>query len=257
MDDVLQVQREERVAWLTINRPEVHNALSTATNLRLVETLSDLDQDKDIGCIVLCGAGERAFSVGADLREVTGKSAEELRTEFRSIVASIEAMRSLGKPVIAAVQGYALGGGLGLVAAADMAIASEAAVFGTPEITIGRFPLIISAPILRAVKQKKVFEMAFSGHHFDAMEAHEMGLVNRVVGPDDLWSQTRNLAHRVAAFSPDVLRLGKKALYNASDMEFHQSLEYLSDALTINALMKDSEEGVHAFLEKEPQWRTQ
>ncbi|OZM75748.1 enoyl-CoA hydratase/isomerase family protein [Pseudonocardia sp. MH-G8] len=175
------VRREARVAWLVINRPEVHNALSTATNHLLRASLEELDADPGVGCIVIRGAGERSFSAGADLREVTGKPGEQLQTEFDSIVDSIETIRTIGTPVIAVVHGYAFGGGLGLVAAADMAIASEDALFATPEITLGRFPLIISAAILRSVPEKKAFEMAFTGRRFTAAEARDMGLVNTVV----------------------------------------------------------------------------
>lgn len=254
-DELACVCRAGRVAWLVIDRPEVHNALSTATNERLCELLTELDADPSVGCIVLRGAGKSSFSAGADLREVTGKPPERLQAEFDSIVRSIEAMRGIGTPVVAAVQGYAFGGGLGLVAAADLAIASEEAVFATPEITLGRFPLIISAAILRSVPHKRVFEMAFTGRRFSAAEAKEIALVNSVVPADRLWDEVGELAERIASYSADVLRIGKQALHRAVDMEFGQALRHLRDVLTINALMADSTEGVHAFLEhRAPQW---
>jgi enoyl-CoA hydratase/carnithine racemase len=254
-EPLVVVRREARVAWLVIDRPEVHNALSTATNHLLRTSLEELDADPAVGCIVIRGAGERSFSAGADLREVSGKPVEELQTEFDSIASSIETMRTIGTPVIAAVHGYAFGGGLGLVAAADLAIASEDALFATPEITLGRFPLIISAAILRSVPEKKAFEMAFTGRRFTAAEARDMGLVNTVVPRERLWDDVRGVADTISSYSSGVLRMGKQALHQAADMEFRQSLQHLRNVLTLNALTADSAEGVQAFLERrQPRW---
>lgn len=256
MTSPVDVRKQGRVAWVVLHRPEVHNALSTETNRRLVEVLNALNDDDEVGVVVLRGSGDHSFSAGADLREVASRAIEEIRKEFDSIVASIEAITYSRKPVIAAVQGYALGGGLGLVAACDMAIASERAVFGTPEITIGRFPLIISACILRNVPRKKMFELAFTGRRFTAREALEMGLVNRVVPLDDLWAEVEREAQHMASFSTSTLALGKEALQMASDMPFHQALRYLRDVLVINSQTVDATEGVTAFLERRaPNWR--
>lgn len=254
-DGPIRIEQSGRVAWVVIDRAEVHNALSTATNLALVQALADADDDDSVGCIVLRGAGDRAFSAGADLREVTGKDAEQYREEFETIELSLAAMRSVQKPVIAAVRGYALGGGLGLVAAADLAIAADDAVFGTPEITIGRFPFIISVAIQEVIGRRKLFELAFTGERMDARQAHEMGLVNQVVPSDRLWGEVATLAARIASFSPAVLARGKKALNTADQAEFRRALAFMRDELTLNALMPDSEEGVSAFLEKRtPVW---
>ncbi|WP_162606640.1 enoyl-CoA hydratase/isomerase family protein [Jiangella asiatica] len=252
----VRIERSGRIAWLILDRPEVHNALCTAMNLALIDALTQLDDDASVGCIVLRGAGERAFSAGADLREVTGKQAEQYRAEFDTIADSLDAIRRTTTLVIAAVRGYALGGGLGLVAAADLVIAADDAVFGTPEITIGRFPFIISVVIERIIGPRKMAELAFTGERFNAHEARDMGLANRVVPAAGLWESAEALAARLASFSPAVLAMGKDALRTAAGMDVGQALAYMTDRLTMNAVMPDSETGVSAFLEKRPPvWR--
>ena len=254
---LVRIDRRGRVAWVVIDRPEVHNSVSTATNAALVHALAEVDGDSSVGCVVLRGAGDRAFCSGADLREVTGKQPEQYREEFQTIVDTLVALRRLEKPVIAAVRGYALGGGLGLTAACDIVLAGDDAVFGTPEITIGRFPFIISVAIQRAVGPKAMAELAFAGERFDAHRGREIGLVNRVVPAEQLWDEVDALAQRIASFSPRVLAMGKQALATTEDLEFSAALDQMRDALTENATMPDSVEGVSAFLEKrDPVWRS-
>jgi enoyl-CoA hydratase len=248
----VRVERDGRVAWVIIERPAKFNALSNAINRQLSQVIRELDDDIEIGCVVLRGGGDKAFSAGADLTEVTGKTPSEYRAEFGTIVDTMRALRESRLPIIAAVRGYALGGGFGLVAAADMVIAADDAVFATPEITIGRFPLIISAGSLRGAHRNRVFEMAFSGERFDANYAYDMGLVNHVVSGDELWERVAELAGRIASYSPEVVALGKRALHTAGDVSLDAALEYLREALVVNAMMDDSAEGVTAFLEKRP-----
>lgn len=247
--------RDGRVAWVIINRPDVMNALSTATNRALCRAIEDLDADESVGCIILRGAGDRAFSAGADLREVSGRSTEVLRAEFDEIVQSLRAIRNSRLPVIAAVKGFALGGGFGIVAAADMVVAAEDAVFATPEVGVGRFPLIISVGSLRGAHRNRVFEMAFTGRRVDAQFARDMGIVNQVVPSEEVWEAALSLGRSVARNPRSVLALGKRSLNAASDMPFDAALEYLREALVVNAAMEDSAEGVSAFLEKRtPRW---
>ena len=253
----VRVERDGRVAWVIIDGPENHNPVSTAVNVALVRAFAELDGDSSVGCVVLRGAGERSFSAGADLREVAGRTHEEYRAEFQTIVDVFAAMRALRKPLIAAVRGYALGGGLGLVAGADLAVAGDDAVFGTPEITIGRFPFIISTVIRRAIGARKTAELAYTGQRYDGRQALEMGLVNLVVPAGEVWSRAQELAERIASYSPDVLAMGKSALVSAEDLEFAPAVDLMRDKLALNALMDDSQEGVTAFLEKRrPVWRS-
>lgn len=159
-------------------------------------------------------------------------------------------------PVIAQVHGYALAGGCGLAAGCDLVIASDDAVFGLPEIKVGLVPLIVMAPILRAVGRKRGLLMILSGEPVSAREAFEMGLVSRLVPRADLERETMTLAGKLAKLSPTALGLAKEAAGTIQDMEYGKSLRYLRELITLVGLSDDAKEGIAAFFEKrEPRWR--
>jgi enoyl-CoA hydratase/carnithine racemase len=159
-------------------------------------------------------------------------------------------------PVIAQVHGHALAGGCGLAAGCDLVIAAEDAVFGLPEIKVGLLPLVVMAPILRAVGRKRGLLMILSGDPVSAREAFEMGLVSRVVPRTELERETTALATRLARSSPSALALAKEAAETIQDMEYGKSLRYLRELLTLVALSDDAREGIAAFFEKrEPEWK--
>jgi enoyl-CoA hydratase/carnithine racemase len=161
-------------------------------------------------------------------------------------------MTQMRTPVIAQVHGYALAGGCGLAAGCDLLIAADDAVFGLPEIKVGLLPLMVMAPILRAVGRKRGLLMILSGETVTAREAFEMGLVSRVVPRADLERETAALAARLAAFSPMAVALAKEAAYTIQDMEYGKSLRYLRELITLVGLSDDAKEGIAAFFEKRP-----
>ncbi|HEX2914911.1 MAG TPA: enoyl-CoA hydratase-related protein [Chloroflexia bacterium] len=246
-------------ANIVINRPEKRNALNNATIAELVAAFSDCRADPEVRVIVLSGAGDKAFCAGADLAETQQSASEYQRfVQRETFVGLFEMIPKLGKPVIASVQGAALAGGCGLAVACDFVIASDRARFGTPEINVGLFPMMISAILIRNLGRKKAYDMMFTGRMIDANEAERIGLVTRVVPAEHLQSEVDSLADELAAKSPAILKLGKDALYNAGEMPFSESLRYLSSMLTMSILTEDSKEGLTAFVEKrKPEWKGQ
>ena len=222
----LLVDKSDKIAWITFNRPEVHNALDREMMTALHSTLRQLENDDDVHVVVLRGAGEKTFTAGADIKEPPPQSPEEKIAPRPADI--FLAMAELHKPIICSVQGNALGGGCGLVAASDMAIASERAVFGLPEINMGIFPTGILVPIVRSIGKKKAFELMFTGMKIDAREAERIGLVNRVVPHAELEAATLELSKSLASKKLSALRKGKEALNSVADMEFKKSLKYCS-----------------------------
>jgi enoyl-CoA hydratase len=253
---VLLVDLAGGVASVTLNRAEARNSLSMALMDALVETLARLREDEGVRAIVLTGAGEKAFCAGGDLTAMAGDGPYGGHLARRRYLEVLEALREAGKPVVAAVNGAALGGGFGLVLACDLAVAADTATFGTPEVKVGLFPMMVAALLTRHVGPKRAMELALTGERIDAGRALELGLVNRVVPAGELASAALDLAASLAALSPAVLRLGREAIYTAADMEYGQALRYLHAMLSVNALTEDAAEGVAAFLEKRaPVWK--
>jgi enoyl-CoA hydratase/carnithine racemase len=244
------------VARVTLNRPEVRNALNAALLGELESALHRLEDDPAARVIVLRGAGDRAFCAGADLKHVGDRGTTlQARESFGGLARILERMARMRTPVVAGVHGYALAGGCGLAAGSDIVIAADDAVFGLPEIKVGLLPLIVMAPILRAVGRKRGMLMILSGEPVSAREALEMGLVSRVVPRADLEAETTALARRLAALSPAALALAKEAAATIQDMEYGKSLGYLRDLITLVALSDDAKEGIAAFFDKRaPKW---
>jgi enoyl-CoA hydratase len=250
-------QREGARAVLVMNRPKRRNALSPQLVDELTAALQACRDDDEVRLVVLTGAGERAFCAGGDLgagmmaRGVV--PAHHGRARFGDLLRTV---RDLGKPIVARVQGDALGGGFGLMLACDLVVASEEARFGTPEIKLGLFPYVIMATIFRNVGRKAGMEMVLTGDKIDAAKALELGLVNRVVPRDQLDAAVDELAGRVERHSPAILRLGRQAFHRMSEMSWDDSLDYLNAMLTLGTLAEDAMEGVTAFMEKRPpQWK--
>ncbi len=253
----VRLERVEARANITINRPAKRNALNAATIAELVRAFEECKDDPAIRVVVLSGAGDKAFCAGADLAESQQTVNEYQRyVQRETFVGLWELIPGLGKPVIAAVQGVALAGGCGLAASCDFVIASEAARFGTPEINVGLFPMMISAILIKNIGRKKAYDLMFTGRQIDAHEAERIGLVTRVVKADELTTEVDNLAEELASKSPSIMKLGKDALYNADQMPFGEALRYLSTMLTMSILTEDSKEGLTAFVEKrKPEWK--
>lgn len=256
MANVVVATDAAAVRTLTIDREAKRNALDAATVDELEAAFRDAARD-GVRAVVLRGAGDRAFCAGADLAEVLAHDRiEASRHHFGGVARVIEAMAA-GPPVIARVPGYALAGGMGLAVAADFTIASQDAVFGLPEIGIGLLPLVVSAPIYRALGSRKaLLDLVLTGRRVDAAEALQRGLVTRVVARDRLDDEVTALATRLAGLSPMAVRLGKEAVYALCEMESGLAMKYLREMIVLTSLTEDAKEGIRAFFDKrDPVWK--
>ncbi len=247
-----------RVARITINRPQVRNAMSWAVVRGLRAAFAEAKADPEVRVVVLSGAGDKAFCSGADLGGMAGGDegflpVHDARGELAGLFGE---MWSMGKPTIASVQGWAMAGGFGLALACDMVVASERARFGAPEVNVGLWPYMITVPLVRSMPPKQALELMMTGRVVEAEEALRMGFVTRVVPHDQLDATVEELAASLAAKSPAAMRLGRSAFYAVWDMASADALGYLHAMLTITTMTEDSAEGIAAFLEKrEATWR--
>lgn len=251
----LQVQTTDGIRTITINRPEALNVLTKATRKELHHALLAAREEPEVKVVILTGAGEKAFIAGADIREIQADLAEgaaSARDQFaRGGQHLITLIERLGKPVIAAVNGYALGGGSEIVQACHLAIASENAKFGQPEINIGFNPCWGATQRLpRLVGRKHAMALILTGEMIDAQEAYRIGLVNKVVPPKELMPETEKLARLVASKGPVVLQLCLEAVTHGFEMPVSDGLEYEATLFSIAVATGDAQEGTQAFLEK-------
>lgn len=238
------------VGRITLNRPEKRNPIGPSTCGELVAALAAIKANADVRVVILTGAGT-VFSAGGDLAGM-----QQSDGPTASLVELFTAMHELGKPIIAMVNGHALAGGLGLMVACDLVIASDAAQFGTTEIAVGLWPMMITAEITRSVGRKKTLEMMLTGRKLSAQEALDCGLVNRLVPAAELEAQTMQLASEIADRSPAAIRLGLHAFYRSQDMELVPQLKYLEAELRRVLALEDAREGITAFLQKrKPVWK--
>ncbi len=257
--ETIVVQTEDKKATVTLNRPEKRNAISPKMTEELLSALEELNRTPDIQVVVITGAGEKAFCAGGDLSPDPSAPSSFLdRYENSRLFAEIfRLMESYRKPIVAKVNGDALGGGFGLVAGCDIAVAVDSARFGTPEINVGLFPYIILATLIRvSANPKKLLEMMLTGEKISAQEAEKLGFVNYVVSREELDSKVNEVVEKLLSKSPAILRLGRRAYYTARELEFSKSLELLSAMLSINTMAEDLIEGVMAFFQKrKPEWK--
>jgi len=254
MTEYTQITVDEGfVSRLTLNRPEKRNPIGPAACGELVHALGQLKSNRDVRVVVLTGAGT-VFSAGGDLSAMS--QAPAAGVAHASLVDLLSAMHELGKPIIAMVNGDALAGGLGLMVACDLVVAADTARFGTTEIAVGLWPMMITAEITRSVGRKKTLEMMLTGRKLDAQEALACGLVNRVVPAAQLEELTMALANEIADRSPAAIALGLHAFYRSQDMEFEPQLRYLQSELGRVLALEDAAEGIAAFFGKrKPVWK--
>jgi enoyl-CoA hydratase/carnithine racemase len=257
MSEEVLTEIDGKIARVTINRPDRRNALSNKVVRLLTEQFNELSENDDVTVIVLTGAGDKAFCAGGDLMDQQmGDGALAMHEERGAFAEMLLAMNKCAKPIIARVNGHALGGGFGLALNCDIAVGSENATFGTPEIKVGLFPMMIMAVIARNIGRKKTMELMLTGSRLSAEEAEEEGVVNYAVSADELDKKVDELAERIAGFSPAILRLGRRAFYKTQDMSFEEALRSLHNELTINTLTEDAAEGIMAFIGKrDPEWK--
>ena len=248
--ETILVERRDRVAIITINRPEKRNALNIKTREEGAAVLEELHDDKDIRVLVFTGAGDKAFIAGADIAEFKDRTAITQREVMlgRSLFTAID---NFPKPVIAMVNGYCLGGGCELALSCDLRIASDRASFGQPEINLGIIPGGGGTQRLtRLVGEGKAMELILTGDIIDAQTAYNLGLVNMVVPAADLEARTMELANRIAEKSPVALRMAKEAVKLASRSNLDEGLRREVDLFALCFSSEDKDEGVTAFLEK-------
>ncbi len=245
------------IARITLNRPDKRNPISPLVIGELIHGFERARDDDGIRVIILTGAG-KVFSAGGDLSAMSGQSGDgpESPAGPRPLVDLFPAMHGLGKPIIAMVNGHVMAGGMGLMVACDLVVASDQAKLGLTEINVGLWPMMITAEIVRNIGRKQTIELMLTGKRITAAEAGELGLINRVVPAAELESETMKLAGEIAERSPAAIALGLRAFYATQDMDLEPSLSYLQGQLGNVLSLEDAREGIMAFLQKrKPVWK--
>jgi len=252
------LEKDESVAYIILNRVEIRNALNEQTMDEIIDAISLCNSDEKIKVMVIKGAGDKAFSAGGDLNNMLDNlnqssiTIQRFTSKYKTLV---ENLINSKKPTIAAVRGYAMAGGCGLAVVCDLTIASTKAVFAIPEITIGIWGAVISAPIARLIGLKKTMELFYTGESINAVEAERIGLINKVVDDEKLDEEVDRLARLIASKSPLAITMGREALIMTQDMEIGKALNYLRNMVTILLGSGDAKEGIGAFIDKrQPNW---
>lgn len=246
-DKPLRYHPDAQIGWITINREAQRNALNPEALKLFHQALDAVETDAAMRVVCLTGAGTKAFCAGADLG---GGMDADSREVFESYANLLKRLAGFPKPTVARVNGYCMAGGMGIMLACDMVIACEDAKFGTPEVNVGLFPMMIGALIYRNVLRKKAMEMVLTGSRLTAQEAMAMGLITRVVPREDLDAEVGALLDALVARSPIGMKIGKEAFHAMADMPFETAVDYLAGKLAEVAATDDAREGILAFLEK-------
>ena len=243
------VETRGKVGLITLNRPKMLNALSFGVFREIAAAIDGLEADDGIGCIVLTG-NEKAFAAGADIKEMQPKAfIDMLSSDFIAIGG--DRVATCRKPTIAAVSGYALGGGCELAMMCDIIIASDTAKFGQPEITLGTIPGIGGTQRLtRAIGKSKAMDLCLTGRMMDAAEAERSGLVSRIVPADRLMSEVMETAEKIAGMSQPAAEMAKRAINRAFETPLAEGLQVERDLFRSTFALEDRSEGMAAFIEK-------
>ena len=243
------------VALVTLNRPEVLNALDYATLGELVDALEELDVDSSVRCVVITGAGDRAFAAGADINEMA--DATPVTLSVANNFARWERLKRVRVPLIAAVRGFALGGGCELAMACDMVVAADDATFGQPEIKIGIMPGAGGTQRLtRALGKAKAMELILTGRNLSGREAYERGLVSQIVAREEVLPTALALASEISALPPLAVRAAKEAVNRAYELSLDAGLEFERRNFFMLFASDDQKEGMRAFIDKrKPAWK--
>ena len=249
----LLVEIVDDIAVITINRPKALNALSTAVLEELGDVFTELQDNPNLACVILTGGGDKAFVAGADIAAMQAMTAVEAESFARLGHKVFNVIESFAKPVIAAVNGFALGGGCELAMACDVRIASENARFGQPEVNLGVIPGFGGTLRLsRLVGKGRAKELIFTGDMIDAEEALRIGLANKVVVPEQLLDEAQKMAAKIASKGPLAVSLAKQAVDNGLEMDIDRAGRYEAGLFGLCFASDQQKEGMLAFLEKRP-----
>jgi enoyl-CoA hydratase len=247
----LLIERDNAVEIITLNRPKVLNALNAQTLDELTAALDAVAADPDVRVVILTGAGEKSFVAGADINELAVQTPVGGRDHARRGQRLFDRIERLGKPVIAAVNGFALGGGCELAMACTMRLAADTARFGQPEINLGIIPGYAGSQRLpRLVGRGRAQELLLTGDMISADEAYRIGLANRVVPAAQLMDEARKLAHALAAKAPVAVRYILDAVASGADMAFADAEDHEATLFGLVSTTEDMREGTRAFLDK-------
>ncbi len=247
-DPHLLYRVKDGVACFTINREKQRNTISMEALDLFLRHLDEALENDAVRVVCVTGAGDRTFCAGADLG--AGMDESDGMTAFRKYAKLLKKLTGFPKPTVARVNGSCVAGGTGFMLACDIVIASSKATFGTPEVNVGLFPMMIGALIFRNVLRKKAMEMALLGEKLSATQALEMGLITRMTDPDDLDTEVEKVLNILVKKSPIGMKIGKAAFYSAADMPFEQALDLLAEKLSDVVATQDAREGILAYLEK-------
>lgn len=249
-DELLRETRKD-VLWLTLNRPEVHNALNAAMTDALTDAIRAASGDRNLRAVVITAAGDRSFCSGADLKESAGGMFLS-RDGTNPIADVMRAIERCEKPVIARINGRVLAGGLGLIAACDLAFAADHAEFGLPEVRVGLFPAMVAAKLLTKMPLGGLQEMAYLGQPVNAAEATRLGLVNRTAPAAELDRLIEDVLAKLRQNAPGAIAAGKAALLAMRDMSSDERLAFAESTIATISGSDEAREGRQAFAEKRP-----
>jgi enoyl-CoA hydratase len=251
--DPVLLEEREGVALVTLNRPHVLNAMNTAMGVRLGEVMDELSERAEVRVVVLTGTGDRAFCAGGDLKERQGMTPEQWTRQHRIFERAHHRIRNLRKPIFAAVNGVAVGGGCEMAMSTDFIVASRTARFGQPEVTRGIMPGAGGTQLLpRFIPRGIAFQLLMTGELISADEAHRLGLVNRLCAPEDLLADAMALAERIAANSPAAVQQAKRSARMGLELPLEAGIETEIDCYQRMVDHPDRYEGVDAFNERRP-----
>ncbi|MBI3800658.1 MAG: enoyl-CoA hydratase/isomerase family protein [Deltaproteobacteria bacterium] len=251
MGENILFERDGAIGILKVNRPKSLNALNPATVREIAACLTEVQQDQSIRCLIITGEGDRAFVAGADISAMVSMSVLEGKAFSALGLQTLRVLEELPIPVIAAVNGFALGGGTELALACDLIIAADKARFGQPEINLGVIPGFGGTQRLaRRIGLPRARELIYSGDMIDAQTAFQYGLANKVVPLADLMTEAKTLAHKLAAKPPFAIRQAKEAINAGIDMDIDNACRFENEAFALTFATEDKAEGMKAFLEK-------
>jgi enoyl-CoA hydratase/carnithine racemase len=245
---------EGSICFLTLNNPRKINALSRRMIQEIIDALTQIASDETVKVVIVQAAGKH-FCAGHDLSEIVDQGVKEYKTIFDQCTRMMQLIHTIPQPVIAQVQGIATAAGCQLVAWCDLAVAEHGARFATPGVKIGLFCTTPMVALSRAIGRKAAMEMLLTGRYVPAQEALSLGLINKVVPPEELAQATRTLADQITEASGYILAIGKQAFYAQIDQTDDKAFEFAKHTIALNTLTVDAQKGIKAFLNKQtPAW---